>query len=359
LSEPLLADPAADWRSPADAELSAAFAAACRSAGGATERTYRIGGQDLCLRCAGEALLDRLTPSIEHLRTEGGTQAHRHVVEIWDGQAGGPPPVPTAAETLPPAGIVTAVADERRAIYQVGVRTLSVVDTRLDRSWYWAADAETLPEWESSTPLRHILHLWLASRGVQFVHAGSVGRPDGGCVIVGRSGSGKSTTTLACLGAGFLYAGDDYVGVSTDEEGGTPRVHSIYGCGKLEKEHAARFPDLRVVPRDERSGALRARRDKLIFYVRDTYPEQLTQGYPLRAIVVPRVAATETTRLTEISLTETLRALVPSTLFEIHAAGQSALSSLTRVARSVPAYELRLGTDISVIPDLIGQALER
>src|SRR5205823_136180 len=82
------------------------------------------------------------------------------------------------------------------------------------------------------TPLRHILHLWLASRGVQFVHAGAVGRPSGGCLIVGKSGSGKSTSTLATLGSELLYAGDDYVGVSVTTGGA--HVHSIYGCGKLE-----------------------------------------------------------------------------------------------------------------------------
>jgi hypothetical protein len=236
------------------------------------------------------------------------------------------------------------------------VRTLSVVDTAHDRSWYWAADAAALPEWECSTPLRHILHLWLASRGVQFVHAGAVGGPDGGCLIVGRSGSGKSTTTLSTLGTELLYAGDDYVGVSLSAEG-RPYVHSIYGCGKLETAHVERLPGLRINARRERPGVLQARRDKTIFYARETYPDQVTTGFPLKAILVPRVAPEETTSLTEISLPAALKALVPSTLFEIHAAGQSALTMLTRVARSVPAFELRLGADIEAIPGFVRQAI--
>jgi hypothetical protein len=341
-------------RVPGAAELAAEFALAVREAGGTVEHTYRVGDQDLRVSAAGTALLERLAPSIEHLRTDhAGSDAH--VVEIWDGRSKRIPPAPPGSEALPPAGIATAVGDDWRAIYQVGVRTLSVVDTTLGRSWYWAADAATLPEWECSTPLRHILHLWLASRGVQFVHAGAVGRPDGGCLIVGKSGSGKSTTTLATLGTELLYAGDDYVGVSLTDAGA--QVHSIYGCGKLETAHVARFPELQISPRPERAEALRARRDKTIFYVRETYPDQVTTGFPLKAIVVPRVAPEETTELNEIPLTATLKALVPSTMFEIHAAGQSALTTLTQVARSVPAYELRLGSEMEAIPDLLRQAI--
>ena len=122
------------------------------------------------------------------------------------------------------------------------------------------------PEWNCSTPLRHILHLALATRGVQFVHAGAVGRPDGGVIIVGRSGSGKSTSTLSTLGSDLLYAGDDYVGVSLNPDGGGPYVHSLYGCGKLETgprrplSRASRRP-----PGPSATGASRrARQDDLL-----------------------------------------------------------------------------------------------
>jgi hypothetical protein len=350
-----VADAALDGVTPRTEELSAEFELAAAATGGVIERTYRIGGQDVRLRVAGRPLLDRLTPSIEHLRSEGASDLE-HVVEVWDGASTRTPPVPAGSEQLPPAGIVTTAGDGWRAIYQVGVRTLSVFAPGLDRSWYWAADAASLPEWECSTPLRHILHLWLASRGVQFVHAGAVGRSGGGCLIVGKSGSGKSTSTLASLGTGLLYAGDDYVGVSLSEETG-PYVHSIYGCGKLETAHVERFPDLRINPKRERPGVLRARRDKTIFYVRETYPEQVTTGFPLKAIVVPRITPGEASGLQQIPLTSTLKALVPSTMFEIHGTGQGSLTALTRVAASVPGFELRLGADLDAVPTLIAQAI--
>lgn len=352
------AGPALEQRSLDVEQLSEQFAAAADRSGEILERTYSIGGQRLRLRYAGPALPERLSPSIEHLRAEGPGDGE-HVVMVWDGQTTGTaaPPVPPGAEDLPPAGIATSTQGARRTIYQAGVRTLSVFDADLDRSWYWAAGADELPEWESSTPLRHILHLWLASRGVQFVHSGAVGRPGGGCIIVGKSGSGKSTTTLSTLGSDLLYAGDDYVGVSLDESGAW--AHSIYGCGKLETGHVARFPDLRINVRQERADTVRARRDKAIFYVRDTYPAQVTTGFPLKAIVVPRIFPGETTALTPISVSAACKALIPSTMFEIHGAGQAALTMLIQVAQRVSTYELRLGADIEAIPHLLGEMLDR
>jgi hypothetical protein len=338
-------------------ELASQFQIATAQAGAVLERTYRIGGNNLRLRYAGPALLERLSPSIEHLRSESDGESE-HLVEIWDAASTGtqPPPAPPGSEQLPPAGIATSVGENRRAIYQAGVRTLSLTDTSLDRSWYWAADADLIPEWEASTPLRHILHLWLASRGIQFVHAGAVGRADGGFIIVGKSGSGKSSSTLSTLGSRLLYAGDDYVGVSLDPDSG-PYVHSLYGCGKLETAHVARFPGLRISAQQEKAGSLPARRDKTIFYVRDTYPEQVTTGFPLKAIIVPRISPGDTTRLSEIELTTALKALIPSTMFEIHAAGQSALTALTQIARHTRTLELRLGADMTSIPALLEEAL--
>ena len=74
------------------------------------------------------------------------------------------------------------------------------------------------------------------------MHAGAIGTDGGAVLVVGRGGRGKSTTTLAGLGAGLKYVGDDYVAVETKDR---PLVHSIYNAGKLEPHHLERFPVLR------------------------------------------------------------------------------------------------------------------
>src|SRR5205807_649323 len=141
-----------------------------------------------------------------------------------------PPPV-QVPDGSPLGTVFTHAADSRRALYMVGIRALSVYDADANASWYWAADADRLPAWECASPLRHVLHWWLADHGLQQVHAGSVGTERGAVLVVGRGGRGKSTTTLAALGQGLKYVGDDYVAVELEPE---PLVHSIYNAGKLE-----------------------------------------------------------------------------------------------------------------------------
>jgi hypothetical protein len=338
------------------------FSEAADRAGGIIEGTYCIGGAGFRLRYAGPALHERFSPSLEHLRVPAGAlPPDGHVVELWDGSSTGTdaPPSPSGVEDLGVGGIATGSGPAWRAVYEGGVRTMSVIDEREDRSWFWAATAATLPEWYCSTPLRHILHDRLSSRGVQLVHAGAVGRPDGGVVIVGKSGSGKSTSTLSTLGSELGYAGDDYVGVSVGATDDRPFVHSVYGCGKLETVHLIRFPQLRFAARPERPGSAPAAREKTIFYVRDTYPEQLTKGFPLKAIVVPRVTPNKETNLRTIPLTVALRALIPGTMFEIQGAGQDALSALIRFASRVETFELQLGTGLERVPVLLEDALAR
>ena len=73
------------------------------------------------------------------------------------------------------------------------------------------------------------------------LHAAAVGTADGGVLIVGRGGVGKSTTALACLAAGMKYVADDYLVVQLDPE---PRAFQLYGTAKLEASQLRHFPEL-------------------------------------------------------------------------------------------------------------------
>jgi hypothetical protein len=53
-----------------------------------------------------------------------------------------------------------------------------------------------------------------AHTGVLFLHAGSVGVAGSGALLIGSTGSGKSTTTLALAGRGHAFLGDDVAAVS-------------------------------------------------------------------------------------------------------------------------------------------------
>ena len=69
-----------------------------------------------------------------------------------------------------------------------------------------------------------------------------MGTAEGGALLLGASGAGKSTTTLACLASGLAIAGDDFVLV--EPAGIDAVVHSISTTAKLSRAALLRFPDL-------------------------------------------------------------------------------------------------------------------
>ena len=76
-------------------------------------------------------------------------------------------------------------------------------------------------------------------------------------------------------------ASDDYVCVSLDPR---PEVHGLYGTGKLMQDHVERLPFLLdgLANRDRLT-------EKAVIYVHECWPTKLAPGFPLRAIVIPRV----------------------------------------------------------------------
>ncbi len=92
----------------------------------------------------------------------------------------------------------------------------------------WVRDVARLPEWERSFPFRNVLYQWFKNSSFLFIHAGAVGNPQGGVLLTGKGGTGKSTTTLACLDSDLRYAGDDFVMIDTE----TLEVHSLYNVAK-------------------------------------------------------------------------------------------------------------------------------
>jgi hypothetical protein len=165
-------------------------------------------------------------------------------------------------------------------------------------------------------------------------------------LLVGRPGSGKSTATLASMLGGLRYAGDDYVAIGFEPE---PYVHSLYNSGKLDPDHVVQFPELLSVL----SNPDKLKAEKAVIYVHDHFPRATTAGFPLRAIVMPRVTDRQTPRVVPAGRAAVLTALAPSTIIQLHTAGQDELRTMTRLVREVPTYMLELGAELPAIPGAI------
>jgi hypothetical protein len=348
------------------APLAESFDAAVRAGSGSVEeRDFRLAGAAVRLRSPHPDMLRRLSRAFAHLELAEPTPSPDLTVNLWDSANGAsPPPLPDTRDEEAPGAFFYFSNEQLRAGFQLGTNgdarvlavypdaptpALSVLERGGRRGWYWVAESGRIPYWEQATPLVYLLDWWLRERDMQMLHAGAVGSPVGGVVLVGKSGSGKSTAALSSLDSDLLYAGDDYVGVSL---GDNPTVHSFYSSGKLMQDHVERLPFLL----DGLANADRLEVEKAVVYVNERWPERMSAGFPLRAVVAPRVTpGVVETRFLKASPAEAFRALAPSTVFQMHTQGQDSLARARRLLETVPSYVLETGSDMASIPRAIGE----
>ena len=329
-----------------------AFTNAARTHG-LTERRFRIAGRTLALQFAGHALVPLITPAFQHLET-GSAAPVDLTVHLFDSESTGvpmpPPPWPSTAYGA--KGEIAGFNHRGlRALYQPGIDILHLLDVAGATAIYWTPTYRRIPYWESSFPLRTILHWWLQPTPFQPLHAGAVGLPAGGVLIAGVSGSGKSTTTLACLDSALLYAGDDYVVVDTDD----PWVHSAYSTAKLEPGNVGRFRWLETLT----ANPGRLETEKAMFFLAQHRLDKLATGFPVRAIVLPRVSGGANTTIAPATSHAASLAIAPTTVMHLPGGERATFEKIARLVRRVPCYRLDAGTDLRQIPAAILGLLQR
>ncbi|HBY59174.1 MAG TPA: hypothetical protein DEH78_05095 [Solibacterales bacterium] len=257
------------------------------------------------------------------------------------------PPPPWTNDRYWTRGRILGFSEGRfRFHYEPGVDILTAYDRDLRRGLYWLPKLAYLPWWERSFPMRLLMHFWSAATPLQPLHAGAAGLPDGGVLIAGLSGSGKSTTTLACLDSDLLYAGDDYIAADCE----TPHAYSLYNAAKVEADNLDRLPFLR--PLLANPGGLANGEKAMTFLVRHC-PAKLTAGFPLRAILLPKVTGLRDTTIVPARPMDALAAIAPTTI--LHLAEDSALimRKVSKLVRALPVYRLNAGVDLPQIPAAI------
>jgi hypothetical protein len=331
-------------------ELAKSFERAARAAG-LVDRSIRIGDAPVRLRFAGEALAGQLSPAFDHL-VDDEPREPELTIHVWDSEDSGtpPPPLPSLAPGSPRGTTVYTADHGRHFASRPALGQLSAYEQATSRAWFWCSNAHELPFWEPAAPFRQVFHWWLPDRGALLLHAAAVGRTEGGVLLVGAGGSGKSTCALSCLTSDLLFAGDDYVAVELRPE---PRVLSLFSSGKLEPGHSALLPHL-PSPSFAGDGAME---EKSVFYVAERFPDRMCRGFPLRAIVAPRVHGTEP-HVSQRGPAQVLAALAPSTLLQLVPARQEALSAMAALLADIPAFGLEVGGPTELLPPTIERLLD-
>lgn len=350
------------------ARLQAAFACAQHAAGETQTRTFALGESVLRLEFASESLVENFTRALAHLEVRsdvsGGKEnktepdgCHRKslTIRLWDSATTATPlpPLPWKFDDQLGNGAIRGYNTTRfRTAYFADTETLHMLDMERGTGFYWTRDAARIPYWERGAPLRAALGWWVTNLGRQLAHAAGIGTREGGVLLAGRSGSGKSNTALACLSSELLYAGDDYCLLALDP---APRVFSLYNSAKINRADLPRYTQL--APHVINTAQLDT--EKALIFLHEQHPHKIIREFPLRAVLLPRVTGAPCTTLAPLSAAGALLGLAPSTILQQPAPHAASLDQLTEIVNRVPCYRLELGTQREEIADTILQFLEK
>jgi hypothetical protein len=316
---------------------------------GACERRLVLAGLRLRLRLATRHLSGTsLRALAHHAVAEADAQAPDLTIFILDRDAPGNPlrDLPPAAS---PSGPATGDRVERwsfegaagRGLLHEGFRALFLWNRAHARAAVWLGDAGDLPYHLVALPLLPILSWVLAERGLAVVHAAAVATASGAVLIGGRSGTGKSTASLACLDGGLGFLGDDMCVI---EPGTPPVVHSLFCSAKLDAADTGRFPALAPALAHGSGPGW----EKAVYLFDRHLSGGMVRRAPLRGVAIPRRG--HTGHAERLSARQGFLAMAPNTVFQLPGAAQAACAGVKEVVSKVPVHTVGVGQTIAEIP---------
>ncbi len=315
-----------------------------------------FGGHATNVHFASSSLREAFSPSLEHLIADFAVADS----EIFFCEATGALqqyPLFDDIELLGPHGALPNLPANCFGSVQPVSGVLSLYDAQNRCGYVVVRNVDELPNFELAAPLRLMLGWIGASSTFSLAHAAAVANSEGAALLVGRGGSGKSTTSLACLLGGLDFLGDDYAALTHEP---VPTVWSLYRSAKVAQPSLELHPELNQFVK---RGPTSIYDDKYLLDINALTQNlegagQVISSAPLRAIILPRVTKETETRIIPTGAMAALRALAPSTVFQQSGGGAITLEKLTGLIRKVPAYELLLGTD-GKAPERIASVLSK
>ena len=197
---------------------------------------------------------------------------------------------------------------------------------------------------QQCAPLLQLFRLWLEQQNITLLHGAAIGDSRGAALLVGRGGSGKSTTSLLALQAGMGFLGDDYCAVSLTP---SATVFSLYSSAKFHLNNTVRpdFLSPRVNPDREKGFVMLAAK----------HQAQLQVQASLKAILLPTIGGN--LGFETISPQTALLSLAPSTLFQLRST-KTAFAQMSALVKVLPCYRFYLGADPSHIAPALKALLQ-
>jgi hypothetical protein len=304
-------------------------------------RSFRIGDATLVVSCADEELSSWFSSPLAHLAAAPGE---------------GPTLAVSVGSPGPSFGLATGRngeggwprlriggGDRLRGGLWPRAGLGSLVDRELSRAAVWIRDRDRAVPADAATAVRGLLAWWSPSRAWAVVHAAAVAGAGGAALLVGGSGSGKSTSAVAAARHGLAFLGDDTVLVDLD------RLEVLSLCCQA---------NLLVDEHDEAAAADGTIREGKRFVDVRTAGIEVIARAPLRALVRPRRDPDAAPGLRALPRGEILAALAPSSLLSIPGVEADGFGSIAALVRRLPSWDLALtgspDTDTAPLGDLLG-----
>ncbi len=318
-----------------------------------SESFYEFAGYPVRIRIVGRELAAHFLLPFSHLRIHApAPPTPQLTIDLWDEKATGICCRTDAQRGVLPSTEVSATSADGRFFGHHSPNTVTCFDRQTQSLIGSIAWGEAVYLYERGKPLTRPLIAWYSDRNVQVIHGGLVSQDGQGVFFGGWSGSGKSTSSLACLQDGFDYLGEDYVGLQKLQDG-TFVGYSIYNSAFLETTHLARFPALAPYVQKKKFPS----EEKSLVLLSQVFPERLKSSIPIRLLVLPRVMNLPESRIRPASKGNALLTLGPSTLLGVPGLGERRLDTLARLVEQVPCYWLDLGRDLRSIPRRVEELL--
>lgn len=302
-----------------------------------------VAGVRLRLRFSSQEVSDCFLPALAHLRVDDDAPPSPQLTfTVCDSATTGihPPPPPFANEDYHWYGRRAVRIDEEYALMHAPDSDVYLLYCRAAaHAICWTRNAAQLSIYERAAPLQTLFH-WALPDEWQVVHAAALGRAEGGVLLVGNSGAGKSTTALAALHSDEVrYLCDDKCLVRLTPR---PQAFALFSAAKVKDDMLGHLPRLapQVAARDDL-----AKGGKSLVYLHPHFAGGMIRSFPLRAIVVPRIAHLPAARLTPARAADAFRVLGPSTAIWLPGAAAESYRFLGQLSRSLPCYFLDLAED--------------
>ncbi|MEX0405910.1 hypothetical protein ABGN05_09580 [Aquibium sp. LZ166] len=298
----------------------------------------------------GNDLVDRILRAAK--APEAGVPAARMtlIVSVGTDSPLGPPPAtwPFSIDSRAsfqrtvwsPQDGVALTSDEQTGVW-------NLMDLREHIGLLWIADPRLIPSWEYGAPLRHHLHWVALQSGASLVHAAAFLSPGGGILLSGPGGSGKSTTSVAALAAGWKILSEDLCWA--DASGAGITVRCTYSSLKVAAQSRSSFAFVDEIVR----GHDHEEFEKTLVYLDGDVAR--TAAERMKGIFCLSGAFASKTTIRPCSKAVAFQLVAPSTLFLMRTSAMETVSVLRKLIDRLPVFHITLGADPREAIDVLGR----